>query len=43
MKLAILGLLIIAAAWATENDDIALIHRIDATAFGKTLFDTIYL
>jgi hypothetical protein len=43
MKIAILGLLVIAAVWATENDDITLIHKIDATPFGKTLFDTIFL
>jgi len=43
MKLVVLGLLVIAAVFATENDDIALIHRIDATPFGKTLFDTITL
>jgi hypothetical protein len=43
MKIAILGLLVIAAVFATENDDIALIHKIDTTPFGKTLFDTIFL
>ncbi|CAD8170012.1 unnamed protein product [Paramecium octaurelia] len=43
MKTILLLVLACAALATTETEYIQLIHRIDATPFGRTLFDTIYL
>ena len=43
MKPILVLVLACTALATTETEYIQLIHKIDATPFGRTLFDTIYL
>jgi hypothetical protein len=43
MKLVLLAVLVLGVAIASEDDAISLIHRIDNTTFGRTLFDTVFM
>jgi hypothetical protein len=45
MKSILIGVLILGVAFCTMSEDqaITLIHKIDVSAFGKTLLDTIYM
>ena len=43
MRKVILALAFVALVAATQADVVATIKRIDATPFGRTLFDTVWL
>jgi hypothetical protein len=43
MKAVLFALVVLGLVYSSENDDITLIHKIDATTLGKTLFDTIFM